>query len=167
MVRVIKVTEPLVLEFLDGTTLRIDPPGKRRGRPLSPAAVALKTAMERDLTRGKAQGRAHYLKVLRDAGHSGSEASASLIVSREAKRIFGTSLGRQKGLKRKRRGGQKRGRSASHETNLLRDKLKADKANNSLGDAKHYVSWLMDQPGVKMGLKPARPIVYRELRAIR
>lgn len=167
MVRVIKVTQPLILEFLDGTTLRIDPPGKRRGRPLSPATVALKAAMERDMARGKTLDRAHYLAVLHEAGHSGSEASASLIVSREAKRVFGRNLGRQKCLKRIRKGGQKRGRAASHETNLLREKLKADRANNSLGDAKHYVSWLMDQPGVKIGLKPARPIVYRELRAIR
>jgi hypothetical protein len=49
----------------------------------------------------------------------------------------------------------------------LRQKLAQDKAAGQLRDAKHYLSWLMDQPGTKLGIKPARPIVYRELRALK
>jgi hypothetical protein len=168
MVRVIKVTEPLLLQFADGTQIRIDPPGKKRGRPLSPATVELKGAMERDHAAGKMRDRNHYLGILRDAGHKSSEASAYLIVSREAKRVFGQNLGRQKGLKRKRKAGSKKGgRRPSHETELLRAKLAGDKEKGHLKDAKHYLNWLMDQPGVTLGLKPARPIVYRELRSVR
>ncbi|HUR62422.1 MAG TPA: hypothetical protein VM286_08690 [Candidatus Thermoplasmatota archaeon] len=175
MVRVIKVKGPLMLEFPDGTRVRIDPakapksvtaPAGRPGRPLSPATVAMKAAMEHDKRAGKVRERTHYFGILRDSGHTGSEASAYLIVSREAKRVFGTSLPRQKGLKRARRaGGGKRGRRPSHETELLRGKMAADKASTGLKDARQYLAWLMDQPGVTLGLKQARPIVYRELRA--
>ncbi|HUR25000.1 MAG TPA: hypothetical protein VM327_03175 [Candidatus Thermoplasmatota archaeon] len=50
---------------------------------------------------------------------------------------------------------------------LLREKLTHDKAAGNLRDAKHYLAWLMDQPGTKLGIKPARPIVYRELHAMK
>lgn len=165
-----------MLEFPDGTRVRIDPAKAaqaalekgRPGRPLSPATVAMKGAMERDHRAGKTRDRAHYLGILREAGHKSSETSANLIVSREAKRVFGKSLPRQKGLKRVRKaGGGKRGRRASHETELLREKLAADKAAGGVKDARQYLAWLMDQPGVTLGLKQARPIVYRELRAVR
>ncbi len=121
--------------------------------------------MERDHRAGRMHDRAYYLRILREAGHKSSETSAYLIVSREAKRVFGKNLGRQKGLKRTRKAGSKSpGRRPSHETELLRGKIAADKAGGGLKDARQYLSWLMDQPGVTLGLKQARPIVYRELR---
>jgi hypothetical protein len=123
--------------------------------------------MRADHHEGKMRSRAGYLTVLRDAGHTGSENSGGLIVNREAKRVFGRSLGRQAGLKRKPSKGGRRGRGPAPATVLLREKLQADKASGSLRDAKHYLGWLMDQPGVKIGLKPAKPIVYRELRTFR
>ncbi|MHB1260453.1 MAG: hypothetical protein ACYC2H_01930 [Thermoplasmatota archaeon] len=122
--------------------------------------------MQADAAAGKQRSRIEYLEVLRETGHKGSDNSAGLIVNREAKRVFGKSLGRQQGLKRRAsKGGQRRGRGPAPETVLLRQKLAADKEKGILRDAKHYLNWLMDQPGVKIGLKPARPIVYRELRA--
>lgn len=172
MARVIRVTGPLTLEFSDGTRIRIDPakpakgPSAPRGRPLSPATVEMKAAMERDHRAGKVRDRAHYLGILRNAGHKSSEASAYIIVSREAKRVFGKNLGRQKGLKRKSSGGKTRGRRPSLETELLRGRIASDHANGGVKDARQYLSWLMDQPGVTLGLKQARPIVYRELRAV-
>jgi hypothetical protein len=176
VVRVIKVKGPVVLEFPDGTRVRIDPAKAPKpatlkgkpGRPLSPATVAMKGAMERDHRSGKMHDRAHYLGILKEGGHKGSEASAYLIVSREAKRVFGRTLGRQKGLKRTRQArGKARGRKPSVETELLRGRMAADKTGGGLRDARQYLSWLMDQPGVTLGLKQARPIVYRELRAVR
>lgn len=122
--------------------------------------------MEKDQAAGVMRDRAHYLSMLRKAGHQGGEASAYVILNREAKQAFGRTLGRARGLKRKARGGGKRGRAPAPETVLLRTKLQADKAAGKLHDAKHYLTWLMDQPGTKMGIKPARPIVYRELRAV-
>lgn len=173
MVRVIKVKGPIALEFPDGTRIHIDPakpakaPAARAGRPLSPATVQLKAAMERDHRAGKMRDRAHYLDVLQRAGHTSSPASAYLIVSREAKRVFGQNLGRQKGLKRRTAGGKPRGRRPSPEAELLRAKIGGDKASGSVKDARQYLAWLMDQPGVTLGLKQARPIVYRELRNAR
>jgi hypothetical protein len=124
--------------------------------------------MQADAAADKQRSRIEYLEVLRAAGHKGSDNSGGLIINREAKRVFGKSLGRQKGLKRQvSKGGKRRGRGPASETVLLREKLQADKASGSLRDAKHYLGWLMDQPGVKIGLKPAKPIVYRELRAAR
>lgn len=171
VVRVIKVKGPVTLEFPDGTRIRIDPakqakaPAGRPGRPLSPATVALKAAMERDHGAGKMRDRAHYLDVLRQAGHKSSPTSANLIVSREARRVFGKNLGRQQGLKRRKAGGKPRGRRPSLETELLRAKIASDKSSSGAKDARQYLAWLMDQPGVTLGLKQARPIVYRELRA--
>lgn len=183
MVRVIKVKGPVMLEFPDGTRVRIDPakaakPGKgpagRPGRPLSPATVTMKAAMERDHRAGTVGDRGHYLRVLREAGHNGSDAAAQMIVSREGLRVFGVRLGRQKGLKRNRKAPGKRtvrrktgGRRPSHETELLRAKMATDKSGGGLKDARQYLAWLMDQPGVTLGLKQARPIIYRELRAAR
>lgn len=172
VVRVIKVKGPVLLEFADGTRVRIDPakaakPTKaagRPGRPLSPATIKVRAAMQKDHAAGAMNDRAHYLDVLRKAGHKGGEASAYVILNREAKQAFGRTIGRAKGLTRKPRGGAKRGRAPAPETLMLRGKLQADKAAGKLGDAKHYLTWLMDQPGTKLGIKPARPIVYRELR---
>lgn len=172
-VRRIQVKGPIVLEFPDGTRVRIDPakaartvkPAGRPGRPLSPATLKLRAVMEKDHAVGSMRDRNHYLNVLRKGGHNGGEASAYVILNREAKRAFGRTLGRAKGLKRKPRSGAKRGRAPAPETVLLRGKLQKDKAAGKLGDAKHYLAWLMDQPGTKLGIKPARPIVYRELRA--
>lgn len=173
MVRVIKVRGPVVLEFPDGTRVRIDPAATPKaikakgkpGRPMSPATLKVRAAMQRDHSVGSMQDRNHYLGILRKGGHKGGEASAYVILNREAKRAFGRTLGRRKGLTRKRTGGGKRGRHPAPETMLLREKLAHDKAAGGLRDAKHYLGWLMDQPDTKMGIKPARPIVYRELRA--
>jgi hypothetical protein len=175
VVRIIKVRGPVMLEFPNGTRLRIVPepskgaakPRGKPGRPMSPATLKVRAAMERDHTAGRMADRAHYLELLRKAGHQGGEASAYVILNREAKMAFGRTLGRHKGLKRKVRGGGKRGRQPAPETVLLRQKLAQDKAAGQLRDASHYLSWLMDQPGTKLGIKPARPIVYRELRALK
>ena len=129
--------------------------------------MTLKSAMEKDHRAGKVRDRSYYLEVLRGAGHTSSLASANLIVNREAKRIFGKSLGRPKGLRRaKTARGVARGRRPSHETELLRPKMAADKAMGKLLDGRQYLAWLMEQPGVTRGIKRARPIVYRELRKV-
>lgn len=137
----------------------------RAGRKPSPATQALITVLAADAAVGKARSRAEYLAALREAGHKGSDLSASVIVSREAKRAFGRPLGRGGGKQRAR--GRKGGRQPSPATTLLREKLAHDKGAGGLRDAPHYLRWVVDQPGVKLGLKQARPVVYRELRLAR
>lgn len=135
----------------------------KAGRRPSPATQALIAAMTAD--GGHPRSRSDYLDVLRQAGHKGSDNSADLIINREAKRIFGGRLGR--GRKANVGKGRKGGRQASPATAILREKLAKDKASGELRDAPHYLRWVVDQPGVELGLKQARPIVYRELRQVR
>lgn len=176
--QILKLTGPITLDWGNGFRLTLSPAGiepgakqtaaarGRAGRKPSPATQAVVAAMQTDAGAGRQRSRSQYFGILREAGHTGSENSGGLIINREAKRVFGKSLGREKGLKRKAsKSGTRRGRGPAPETVLLREKLQADKASGKLRDAKHYLGWLMDQPGVKIGLKPARPIVYRELKA--
>lgn len=117
--------------------------------------------MQADHARGSQRSRAEYLHVLRENGGPSSANAAGIIVLREAKRIFGKPLGRGKKNAKGKRGG---GRQPSPATAMLREKLTHDKTSGDLRDAAHYLRWLMDQKGHGLGLKGARPIVYRELR---
>lgn len=164
---------------------RLPGPRKPKGRPgrkPSPATQAVMDAMEADHAAGKQQSRQAYLDVLRGAGYDGSDAAAGQILNREANRIFGKPLGRAaakkagtkaprgKAKKSAKRTGAKTagvGRQPSKETLLVREKVAKDAAAGTLRDAIHYVRWLVQAPGTKIGLKGARPIVYRELRKAR
>jgi len=174
---VLHVNGPIILDWGNGIRLQLSPAGAvqplpaspavstkgRAGRKPSPATVALISAMQADSAAGRPRSRAAYVQVLKAQGHKGSDASAGAIVAREAKRVFGKPLGRgKKGRKGPgRRGG---GRQASPATAMLREKLKLDRAGEGLRDATYYTRWVVDQKGAGIGLKGARPIVYRELR---
>jgi hypothetical protein len=88
-------------------------------------------------------------------------ASASLIVSQEARRVFGKNLPRDRKAPTE---PSARGRKPTPESLLLREQLQEDKEAGGLRDASHYVRWLVAQRGVDKGLKQLRPTVYRELR---
>lgn len=177
----LRVTGPVVLDWGNGVRIQISPAGiaqadapasparKAAGRPPSPATLKLREAMQADAQGNGPRPRAEYLELLKTAGGPASENAAGIIVNREAKRTFGHPLGRGKGKAARRggAGGRRGGRQASPATAALRAKLQADKADGGLRDPPHYVRWLVDQPGVKLGLKQARPVVYRELRAAR
>lgn len=163
---VLHLTGPLILDWGNGVRLQLSPAGVavapavvkgRPGRKPSPATQALQKAMAEDAQAGRKRSRAAYLQVLRDHGHN-SSASAGAIVAREAKRHFGAALGRSP----KRARGRGGGRQASPATAELRQKMADDAAKGELRDVNHYVRWLVDKAGI--GLKKARPIVYRELR---
>lgn len=171
--QVLRVTGPITLDWGNGTRITLSPDGLttapkpalavkgRAGRKPSPATQALISMMAADTNAGRTRSRADYLAALRAAGHKGSDLSADVIVSREAKRAFGKPLGRKRGKAVPRRGG----RRSSSATVALRAKLQKDKADGGLQKAAHYVRWLVDH--AKIGLKQARPVVYRELRAAR
>jgi hypothetical protein len=137
--------------------------GRRQGRKPSEATRALSDAMQADAGSGKPRTSEEYLAVLRSAGHAGSDNSARMILAREARRTFGHSLGGRGPNKR----GKRARRAGAAPTPLFRAKLAEDAASGEARKAAWYVKWLVDQPGVKLGLKGARPIVYRELRAFR
>lgn len=180
-VTVLKVQGPVVLDWGNGVRIQLSPAGiasseavaspaasprRAAGRPPSPATLKVREAMQADAQAHRPQARADYLALLQGAGGPSSTNAAGIIVNREAKRAFGRPLGRGK-AKAGRRGGRKGGRQASPATVALRAKLQADKAKGDVRDAPHYVRWLVDQQGVKLGLKQARSVVYRELRLVR
>ena len=169
--KVVKVNGPITLDFGNGmrfqlvreAAVSVASSGARRGRKPSPATQALVQAFAGDIAAGNVRARTEYLAILRNAGHKGSDASAGVIINREAKRVFGKPLGR--GGKARANGKGKQGNPASSMTTLLRDRLQADKAAGALRDAAHYTRWLVDKSNI--GLKRVRPVVYRELRAVR
>jgi hypothetical protein len=175
--RVLRVDGPLVIEWPDGMRIRIEPGREgtspaasgaaaeakgRPGRKPSPATLRLIEAMQADHNSGSARSTGDYVQLLLKEDPKKSEGSARQIVLREAKRVFGGPLGRaRRGTRSGRKGG---GRQPGPHTAILRQRLQEDKQKGDLRDAKFYVRWLVDQPGVKMGLKGLRPLVYRELR---
>lgn len=191
--KVIRLDGPVILDWGNGIRMQLEPvvapagarakaerapanagAGGRRGRKPSPATQALITAMEADKAAGMQRQRAEYLGVLHGAGYDGSEAGANQILMREAKRIFGHTLGRRGPAKKsaKRKSAKKAteaeaGRRSSVATQLARGRVEADAAKGELQDATHYVRWLVRQEKANVGLKGARPIVYRELRRVR
>jgi hypothetical protein len=191
--QVVRLTGPVILEWDDGTRIQLSPAGlaaekpakapaarKPKGRPgrkPSPATQTVIDAMEADHAAGTQQSRPAYLEILRGAGYDGSDAAAGQILAREATRIFGKTLGRAPATNKARKRVAKRaaqadaggtaGRKPSRPTALVRGKIAKDAAGDGLKDATHYVRWLVQQEGVKIGLKGARPIVYRELRKAR
>lgn len=167
--RVIRVNGPIVIEWPDGTRIQIGPAttangsglAKKGGRPPSPATRQLVAAMTNDAANGGPRPRQDYLALLRQAGGPRSEAAAGMILRREAKRIFGRPLGRAKQSAPQ---PKSRGRKPNPHVVSLREKILADKSASNLRNPNHYVRWLVDQPGMSLGLKQVRPIVYRELR---
>ncbi len=138
---------------------------KRRGRKPNPGTVALMQALSADAASGRVQSRVAYLRILRQGGHKGSKASASAILAREVRRHLGHPLGRRTRTPRIYKAKSGAGRKPTPNTVALRQRLATDKAAGALRDATHYVRWLVDHANI--GLKKARPVVYRELRAIK
>jgi hypothetical protein len=177
--KVLKVTGPIILDWGNGVQLQISPVGApiekaasapakppgRPGRKPSPSTLALIQAMEADKAAGTPKSTQDYMAILRERDPGKSDMAARQIVMREAKRIFGQTLGRGKSSAEG-RPGRSRGRQPNPITVLLREKLAEDKSSGGLRDASHYVKWAVDQPGVKLGLKGVRPIVYREFRRL-
>lgn len=168
--RIVRLTRPVVLDFGNGTRLRVEAltgpseaagRGGRRGRKPGPSTQKLISVMEADKEAGRPRSHVEYIEVLRNAGGPASLGAAGQVVRREATRIFGRPLGRA--AKPSSQGGS-RGRPVSPTTLALREKMDKDKAAGKLGDAAHYADWLVKHHEVS-GLKQARSMVYRELRA--
>jgi hypothetical protein len=118
--------------------------------------------MAADRAASAARSRSEYLHVLRRAGYEGSGASASTIVTREAKRAFNGTRARQTRTNPSATKGRTRGRKPSAATVLLRKRLAADQSKKALRPAAWYIRWLAD--AVHVEAKRVRPLVYRELR---
>lgn len=155
--------------FPNGSTTPVGkavaPKGNRKGgRKPGPATQALVKVLQHDAASTTRQATAIYLGVLRRAGHEGSEDSARQIVAREVRRAFSNAPAARSAKTAARVAARKGGRQVRPEVALVRAKIADDVVKGQKREATHYVRWLVDQPENRLGLKGARPLVYRELR---
>jgi len=132
-----------------------------RGRPPRPSTVELRTMLAKDAGAGHLKDAVHYLDWLAGKEPKVKRTTLQQTVYRELRAVGG---GRPAGRRRKASSGEggRRGRAPHPATVQLREKLAKDKAGGGLQDAAHYIRWLVDKANI--GIKQARPIVYRELR---
>jgi hypothetical protein len=173
-----RLSEPFDVELPDGSvyTLRPGPRGKgiaiqphaaKRnraasqgpGRPPRASTVALREMLARDAGSGRLKVSSHYIDWLSAQEPKSKRTTLQQTVYREMRSVAPKrGPGRRKGGK----GGQA-GRQPHPGTVILRERLAKDRSGDGLQDASHYVRWLVDK--ANLGIKQARPIVYRELRA--
>jgi len=153
----------------------------RRGRPPRASTVALRNLIQADMQKGNVKPARDYFEWLVRRDPEVAEATARQVVYREL-RLAGArpapSSGGRRGrpAKRGRKGGRKaaaaaaegearRGRQPSEATRMLREQIQKDLQGGGVKDAASYVRWLVD--AADLGIRQARPLVYRELRASR
>lgn len=173
------LTGKLTLSLPDGSLVRIQPgpygkglsvtplgrPGSPRagggggkGRPPRPSTLELRTRLAADSSAGKLRAAREYVEWVAARDPKASRAGLQQTVYRELR-----AYGPRKRAGRGRKGAAAaRGRAPNPATVALREKLDKDKAAGQLHDAAHYTRWLVEK--ADLGLKQARPIVYRELR---
>ena len=156
--------------FPNGSTIRaakaVAPKRNRKaGRKPGPATQALIKVLQQDAASTHRQATDVYVGVLRRAGHEGSDDGARQIVAREVKRAFPNALRTKSAKTAAPIAPRKGGRQVRPEVSLVRAKIADDVARGQKREANHYVRWLVDQPQNRLGLKGAKPLVSRELRA--
>jgi hypothetical protein len=183
----IKLNGKLELSLPDGSTVRLQPGpygkglsvtpvtsrtgtgprgGAGLGRPPRPGTVELRAMLSKDAAAGHLHPAAHYIEWLSGKEPKAKRASLQQTVYREMRSILAENpkaAPKKTGQGRKSASSGRRGRAAHPATLALREKLEKDRQAGGLKDAAHYIRWLVERANI--GLKKARPIVYRELRA--
>lgn len=142
--------------------------GRGRGRPPNPSTDQLRVMLRKDAAAGKLHEASHYIDWLSGIEKKAKATTIQQTVYRELRQVRGGKPAKRgRAGSRKAKGaksdGSGPGRQPHPATLQLREKLSKDKPE--LKDASHYIRWLVDAAGI--GLRQARPIVYRELRAAR
>jgi hypothetical protein len=167
------LTGKLDLALPDGSVMRVQPgpygkgisvtPLTRaaaghsgKGRPPHPSTLALRERMARDKAAGRLRSASEYVAWVSSQDPKAPRAGLQQTVYREL-RVAGGAKGR-----RRKAGGGARGRAPNPATLALRERLAKDR-ETGLKERAFYVRWLVEK--ADLGLKKARPIVYRELRA--
>lgn len=130
----------------------------KAGRPPRPSTIELRELLAKDAGSKKLQTASHYLEWLVGKEPKAKRTTLAQTVYRELRAVGGAPRGRRG------KGDGKRGRAPHPATVALREKLQKDKDAGQVKEASHYVKWVVDKSG--LGLKQARPIVYRELRLV-
>jgi hypothetical protein len=143
-----------------GRTARGRAPGEggQRGRPPRPSTLELRAMLQADAAAGHLKSSSEYIDWLVKQEPKAKRPTLQQTVYRELRAVGG---GRGRG--RRGKGDGMRGRKPNAATVQLRERLQKDKEAGNLRDAAHYVKWLVEKASI--GIKQARPIVYRELRS--
>ncbi|MEA3204217.1 MAG: hypothetical protein QOI63_1897 [Thermoplasmata archaeon] len=166
------LTGKMDLALPDGSVLRLQPgpygkgisvtplaratPGASgKGRPPRPSTLELRQKVAADKAAGKLRPAGDYVAWVAQRDPQAPRAGLQQTVYRELRAVAGS-----KG--RRRKAGTPRGRAPHPATVALRERLSKDKEAGPLKEPAHYIRWLVEKSD--LGLKRARPIVYRELR---
>ncbi|MFO1532782.1 MAG: hypothetical protein ABR562_03650 [Thermoplasmatota archaeon] len=180
----IELTGPMDLALPDGSTVSIRPgphgkgisivpqggaprraaggTGRGRGRPPRPSTLELRVMLAKDAAAEGLQQSSHYIDWLVAKEPKVARTTLQQTVYREMRAVGAPKAGR-KGRKAARAGTGARGRAPHPATLLLREKLAKDGAAGALQAPAAYIRWVVDKADI--GIRQARPIVYRELRA--
>ncbi|MEA3189753.1 MAG: hypothetical protein QOD77_335 [Thermoplasmata archaeon] len=134
----------------------------KAGRPPRPSTLELREVLAKDAASHKLHPASHYLEWLVGKEPKSKRTTLAQTVYRELRAVGGAPRARRR--KGGADAGGKRGRAPHPATVALREKLVKDRDSGQVKEASHYVKWVVDKAGI--GLKQARPIVYRELRAV-
>jgi hypothetical protein len=168
------LTGKMELALPDGSIVRVQPgpygkgisvtplsrsvPGASgKGRPPRPSTLELREKLAQDKAAGKLRAARDYVEWVSARDPKAPRAGLQQTVYRELRAVGGAAKGR-----RRRGNGSSRGRAPHPATLALREKLAKDKDAGPLKEPAFYIRWLVEKSD--LGLKKARPIVYRELR---
>lgn len=136
--------------------------GRGRGRPPRPSTIELRAMLEKDAAAGGVKEASHYIEWLVGQEPKVAPTTLQQTAYREMRAIGGAPrTGKGRKARAAGNGTGKRGRQPNDATVVLREKLQKDAG--ALENATTYIRWLVDKADI--GIKQARPIVYRELRA--
>ncbi|HEX2066125.1 MAG TPA: hypothetical protein VHI93_04860 [Candidatus Thermoplasmatota archaeon] len=165
------LTGKMDLALPDGSLVRIQPgpygkgisltplprsraEGSGKGRPPRPSTLDLRQRLAADKAAGKLRPASDYVQWVMARDPGAPRLGVQQTVYRELRAVGGTA---------RRKGAGTRGRAPHPATVALRERLAKDKEGGGLKEPAYYVRWLVEKADV--GLKQARPLVYRELRA--
>jgi hypothetical protein len=165
------LTGKMDLSLPDGSLVRVQPgpygkgisvtplsragPASGKGRPPRPSTLELRQKLAADKAAGKLRPARDYVAWVAQRDPKAPRAGLQQTVYRELRAVGAKG-------RRRRADGAPRGRAPHPATVALRERLHKDKEAGPLKEPAFYVRWLVEKADV--GLKQARPIVYRELR---
>jgi hypothetical protein len=152
-----------VTPLAGGAAATVSKQGK--GRPPRPSTLELRARLQQDAASGHLRRAREYVDWVAQRDPKASRQGLQQTVYRELRGVGGTrgKRGRRgRGARAPVKGGP-RGRAPHPATVALRERLDKDKVAGALHDAAYYLRWVVEKSDI--GLKKARPIVYRELRA--
>lgn len=139
--------------------------GNGRGRPPRPSTLELRALLQKDAAGAGLKPAAHYIEWLVAKEPKVGRTTLQQTAYREIRAAGGAPRhnGRRKKAGKQEARGAGAGRKPNEATTLLRERLHKDREAGGFQEPAAYIRYLVDKANI--GIKQARPIVYRELRA--